>query len=221
MQLEGFIQRNFAGHSLGEYSTLASVAGVLPVSSLVGVVFYRGITVQRAVERDFCKLLQLCSLRTHLGFHPPSMTPPSARSLTISHARPTAYWRLSTSTSRFASQQFVCAGERLIEIGPSPTLPGWPPELLRPNTRLETTQLAALGHFMPHKNTKVVYYQFDDEVATESAPEATAVSTLALVVAASTPACVAAATSTEDAPIKSLEVLDLNGRCRPGAKGTR
>ena len=54
MQLKGFIQNDaiFAGHSLGEYSALASVAGVLPISSLVDVVFYRGITMQRAVERD-------------------------------------------------------------------------------------------------------------------------------------------------------------------------
>ncbi|KIJ51487.1 hypothetical protein M422DRAFT_203704 [Sphaerobolus stellatus SS14] len=42
----------FAGHSLGEYSALASIADVLPISSLVDVVFYRGITMQRAVERD-------------------------------------------------------------------------------------------------------------------------------------------------------------------------
>ena len=41
MQSKGFIQNNavFAGHSLGEYSALASVAGVLPISSLVDVVF--------------------------------------------------------------------------------------------------------------------------------------------------------------------------------------
>lgn len=42
----------YAGHSLGEYSALASIADVLPISSLVDVVFYRGITMQRAVERD-------------------------------------------------------------------------------------------------------------------------------------------------------------------------
>jgi fatty acid synthase subunit beta len=54
MRSKGFIQNNcaFAGHSLGEYSALASIADVLPVSSLVDVVFYRGITMQRAVERD-------------------------------------------------------------------------------------------------------------------------------------------------------------------------
>jgi fatty acid synthase subunit alpha, fungi type len=53
MRYKGFVQNDcaFAGHLL-EYSALASIADVLPVSSLVDVVFYRGITKQRAVERD-------------------------------------------------------------------------------------------------------------------------------------------------------------------------
>lgn len=54
MRGKGFVQNNcaFAGHSLGEYSALASIADVLAISALVDVVFYRGITMQRAVERD-------------------------------------------------------------------------------------------------------------------------------------------------------------------------
>lgn len=54
MRMKGFVQQDcaFAGHSLGEYSALASIADVLHISSLVDVVFYRGITMQRAVERD-------------------------------------------------------------------------------------------------------------------------------------------------------------------------
>jgi fatty acid synthase subunit alpha len=54
MRAKGLIQDGapFAGHSLGEYSALASIAEVLPISALVDVVFYRGITMQRAVERD-------------------------------------------------------------------------------------------------------------------------------------------------------------------------
>ncbi|KAH7106327.1 fatty acid synthase [Auriculariales sp. MPI-PUGE-AT-0066] len=54
MSAKGFVQKDcpFAGHSLGEYSALASIADVLPISALVDVVFYRGITMQRAVERD-------------------------------------------------------------------------------------------------------------------------------------------------------------------------
>ena len=54
MRAKGLFQKNcmFAGHSLGEYSALASIADILPISALVDVVFYRGITMQRAVERD-------------------------------------------------------------------------------------------------------------------------------------------------------------------------
>jgi fatty acid synthase subunit alpha, fungi type len=61
MRSKGFIRNDcaFAGHSLGEYSALASIADVLPVSSLVDVVFYRGITMQRAVERDSGKSIEL------------------------------------------------------------------------------------------------------------------------------------------------------------------
>jgi fatty acid synthase subunit alpha len=54
MRSKGLVQNEcaFAGHSLGEYSALASIADVLAISALVDVVFYRGITMQRAVERD-------------------------------------------------------------------------------------------------------------------------------------------------------------------------
>ncbi|KAK4046934.1 fatty acid synthase alpha subunit Lsd1 [Microbotryomycetes sp. JL201] len=54
MRARGLVQDScvFAGHSLGEYSALASIADILPISALVDVVFYRGITMQRAVERD-------------------------------------------------------------------------------------------------------------------------------------------------------------------------
>lgn len=54
MNSKGFIQNQavFAGHSLGEYSALASVTEFLSIAALVDVVFYRGITMQRAVERD-------------------------------------------------------------------------------------------------------------------------------------------------------------------------
>jgi fatty acid synthase subunit alpha len=53
MRSKGLIQCNsaFASHSLGEYSALASIADVLLIS-LVDVVFYRGTTMQSAVERD-------------------------------------------------------------------------------------------------------------------------------------------------------------------------
>jgi malonyl CoA-acyl carrier protein transacylase len=54
MRSKGLVQNDcaFAGHSLVEYPALASIADILPIASLVDVVFYRGITMQRAVERD-------------------------------------------------------------------------------------------------------------------------------------------------------------------------
>ncbi|KAI5863027.1 fatty acid synthase beta subunit [Durotheca rogersii] len=54
LRARGVIQEDsvFAGHSLGEYSALASIARVMPVETLVSVVFYRGLCMQVAVERD-------------------------------------------------------------------------------------------------------------------------------------------------------------------------
>ena len=54
MRAKGLVQddSSFAGHSLGEYSALAALAEVMPIESLVSVVFYRGLTMQVAVERD-------------------------------------------------------------------------------------------------------------------------------------------------------------------------
>ena len=54
MEEKGLVQRDacFAGHSLGEYSSLAALAEVLSIEALVDVVFYRGMTMQVAVPRD-------------------------------------------------------------------------------------------------------------------------------------------------------------------------
>ena len=54
MRLNGLVQPGaaFAGHSLGKFSAFAAVADILPNSSPVDIVFYRGLTMQRAVERD-------------------------------------------------------------------------------------------------------------------------------------------------------------------------
>ena len=54
MHMKGFVQKDcaFAGCSLGEYSALASIAGILHISALVNVVFYHGITTQCTVECD-------------------------------------------------------------------------------------------------------------------------------------------------------------------------
>ncbi|KAJ9060861.1 fatty acid synthase alpha subunit Lsd1 [Entomophthora muscae] len=54
MRMKGLVQCNcpFAGHSLGEYSALASLGEVIPLESIIDLVFYRGMTMQSAVQRD-------------------------------------------------------------------------------------------------------------------------------------------------------------------------
>lgn len=42
----------FAGHSLGEYTSLSTIGEIMPFRNLLSVVFYRGLTMRSAVERD-------------------------------------------------------------------------------------------------------------------------------------------------------------------------
>jgi fatty acid synthase subunit beta len=54
MQANGLVGSDFlfAGHSLGEYAALSAANTILPVESVVELVFLRGLTMQRAVSRD-------------------------------------------------------------------------------------------------------------------------------------------------------------------------
>ena len=42
----------FAGHSLGEYAALTAFVECMGIEDLATLVFYRGLTMQRSVERD-------------------------------------------------------------------------------------------------------------------------------------------------------------------------
>ncbi|KAL6151409.1 hypothetical protein ACJQWK_10672 [Exserohilum turcicum] len=42
----------FAGHSLGEYTSLSTIGEIMPFRNLLSVVFYRGLTMRSAVKRD-------------------------------------------------------------------------------------------------------------------------------------------------------------------------
>jgi fatty acid synthase subunit alpha, fungi type len=105
--------------------------------------------------------------------------------------------------------------ERFIEIGPSPTLTGMATRTLKAKYEAGDDSVCRSRAILCHaKHTKEVYYQFDDEVAAESTPEPTAASTPTPAVAVQTPvvtapAPAAAATSIEDAQIKSLEILTV------------
>ena len=54
MRSKGLVQESaaFAGHSLGEYGALSALADFIPFKTLMKVCFYRGLTMQAAMERD-------------------------------------------------------------------------------------------------------------------------------------------------------------------------
>ncbi|KAJ2337702.1 fatty acid synthase alpha subunit Lsd1 [Coemansia sp. RSA 2681] len=54
MRANSLVQKSavFAGHSLGEYSALASISGILTLEDVLDLGFFRGMLMQSAVERD-------------------------------------------------------------------------------------------------------------------------------------------------------------------------
>lgn len=54
MRANGLVQEGalFAGHSLGEYGALACLGEFIPFQDLMDVAYYRGLTMQMAVDRD-------------------------------------------------------------------------------------------------------------------------------------------------------------------------
>ncbi|KAJ3540249.1 hypothetical protein NM688_g6254 [Phlebia brevispora] len=112
MRLKGFVQKDsaFAGHSLGEYSALASIAGVLPISSLVDVVFYRGITMQRAVERDSQNRSNYAMCAVNPGRVSKTFNDAALREVVDNIANRTGCL-LEIVNFNVEGQQYVCAGE--------------------------------------------------------------------------------------------------------------
>lgn len=54
LRSQGILQKTslFAGHSLGEYAALGSCSTILPFERLMTLVFYRGLKMQNALQRD-------------------------------------------------------------------------------------------------------------------------------------------------------------------------
>lgn len=100
----------FAGHSLGEYSALSSLADVMPIESLVDVVFYRGMTMQVAVPRDELG-------RSNYGMcaiNPSRISPTfddSALRFVVDEVSATTGWLLEIVNYNVENQQYVAAGD--------------------------------------------------------------------------------------------------------------
>ncbi|KAJ3768530.1 acyl transferase [Lentinula raphanica] len=87
-------------HSLGGYSALASIADVLAISALVDVVFYRGITMQRAVEHDS---------QNRCNYAMCAVNPKVVDTISVLTAS-----LLEIINYNVEGQQYVCAGELVV-----------------------------------------------------------------------------------------------------------
>ena len=112
MRSKGLVQRDssFAGHSLGEYSALAALAEVMPIESLVAVVFYRGLTMQVAVERDETgrSNYSMCAVnpsRISKNFNE------QALQYVVENIAEETSWLLEIVNYNVANMQYVCAGD--------------------------------------------------------------------------------------------------------------
>ncbi|KAI1945742.1 beta subunit of fatty acid synthetase [Ophidiomyces ophidiicola] len=112
MRSKGLVQRDssFAGHSLGEYSALAALADVMPIESLVSVVFYRGLTMQVAVERDEQgrSNYSMCAVnpsRISRTFNE------QALQYVVENISEECDWLLEIVNYNVANMQYVCAGD--------------------------------------------------------------------------------------------------------------
>ncbi|KAF3939761.1 hypothetical protein ABW19_dt0209468 [Dactylella cylindrospora] len=112
MRSRGLVQRDsmFAGHSLGEYSALAALAEVMPIESLVSVVFYRGLTMQVAVERDEQgrSNYSMCAVnpsRVSKNFSE------QALQFVVDNISTETGWLLEIVNLNVYNQQYVCAGD--------------------------------------------------------------------------------------------------------------
>ena len=112
MRSKGLVQRDssFAGHSLGEYSALAALAEVMPIESLVSVVFYRGLTMQVAVERDATgrSNYSMCAInpsRISRTFNE------QALQYVCENIAEETGWLLEIVNYNVANMQYVCAGD--------------------------------------------------------------------------------------------------------------
>ncbi|KAK4125894.1 beta subunit of fatty acid synthase [Parathielavia appendiculata] len=112
MKAKGLVPRDstFAGHSLGEYSALAALADVMPIESLVSVVFYRGLTMQVAVDRDAAGRSNygMCAVnpsRISKTFNEEALR------FVVSNIAETTGWLLEIVNYNIANMQYVCAGD--------------------------------------------------------------------------------------------------------------
>nr|AGQ43602.1 HC-toxin fatty acid synthase beta subunit [Alternaria jesenskae] len=108
---QGLVDGNcyFAGHSLGEFSALAAVADIMSVESQALIAFYRGLTMQKAVERDECgrSNYSMCAVdpsRISASFNEEALL------TVVKEIAAETGWLLEVVNFNVADKQYVCAG---------------------------------------------------------------------------------------------------------------
>lgn len=120
---------------------------------------------------------------------------------------------IETQDRLFADYSF----ERLIELGPSPTLTGMAVRTLKAKYETVDDSVSRSRVILCHaKNAKEIYYQYEDEPDAPVDPETTSEPTAATsaLVAAAIPVAVPAAqsgpvASIDDVPIKAIDILSV------------
>ncbi len=111
MREKGIIQEgsSFAGHSLGEYSALATLGQLMSVEELMKVVFFRGLTMRLVVDYDSAGRSEysMCALnpsKVGKGFGAPDL-----QSVVAAISRESG-WLLEIVNFNIEGLQYVCAG---------------------------------------------------------------------------------------------------------------
>lgn len=100
----------FAGHSLGEYAALASLADIMSIESLVEVVFYRGMTMQVAVPRDSSGRSNYGMIAINPGRVAPTFTQDGLK-FVVEKVAARTNWLVEIVNYNVENQQYVAAGD--------------------------------------------------------------------------------------------------------------
>ncbi|EXJ85583.1 hypothetical protein A1O1_05948 [Capronia coronata CBS 617.96] len=99
----------FAGHSLGEYTALSTIAEIMPVDKLLTIVFYRGLTMQSAVARDESGRSRFSMVAVNPSRVSRAMSTPLLQGIVEAITAATGEL-LEVVNYNVEGQQYVCAG---------------------------------------------------------------------------------------------------------------
>ena len=111
MKSRGVVQTDapFAGHSLGEYGVLSSMAEFMPFESMLDVIFYRGLAMSDAVERDASGQTDFSMMAVSPARVGSFLTEAALRRITETIAQESGKL-LEIVNFNIEGEQYVCAG---------------------------------------------------------------------------------------------------------------